>query len=37
MHFYDKIDYIRGAQQDGRLVIFVGDGVSKNSDIYNWY
>lgn len=37
MQFYDKIDYIRDAQQDGRLVIFVGAGVSKNSNIPDWY
>ena len=37
MKFYDKIDYIRDAQQDERLVIFVGAGVSKNSNIPNWY
>lgn len=37
MQFYEKIDYIRDAQQDGRLVIFVGAGVSKNSNMPNWY
>lgn len=37
MQLCDKVDYIRNAKDNGRLVIFVGAGVSKNSNIPGWY
>ncbi len=37
MELCDKVDYIRNAKDNGRLVIFVGAGVSKNSNIPGWY
>ena len=36
MELFDKIDYIRKAKEDNRLVIFVGAGVSFNSGIPQW-
>lgn len=36
MNFNQKIDYIKSAIEDNRLVIFVGAGISNNSDLPMW-
>jgi len=37
MNWQESIDYIRDAQENNRLVIFVGAGVSMNSKLPSWY
>ncbi|MGO5064096.1 MULTISPECIES: hypothetical protein [unclassified Clostridium] len=36
MNLDEKIRYIKKAKDENRLVIFVGAGVSKNSDLPDW-
>ena len=36
MNLYQKINDIKKAKEDDKLVIFVGAGVSSNSGIPNW-
>jgi len=36
MRIFNQIEEIRNAKEQGKLVIFVGAGVSANSDLPSW-